>query len=260
MIRRVVTAGLLLPVTVAGVLYLQPAWFLLFISIFLVLALFEISHLMARFGVQTYRLTLPMVLLIPWISLHSMRFVLLYCLAAFLWLMAWSTFFPSPVKARFFSLAGNLTAVVYLGIPFSLAALLQQRNPLELLLVLSVIWISDIIALLVGKNWGKRKIFPELSPNKTLEGYAGGLLSSGLAALAYGHWLLPGWSAVALLVAGTLLGCAGALGDLFESMLKRGADVKDTSSLLPGHGGVLDRIDSLLFALPAYYGLSILIE
>ncbi len=99
-----------------------------------------------------------------------------------------------------------------------------------------------------------------MSPHKSLEGYVAGLLFSVLAAMAFGHHFFPAWSTANLVLIGTFLGLVGMVGDLFESMLKRGADIKDSSNLLPGHGGVLDRIDSLLFALPAYYTLLVLIK
>jgi phosphatidate cytidylyltransferase len=117
------------------------------------------------------------------------------------------------------------------------------------LLVLFVTWLSDTGAYLVGKNVGRRKLLPRVSPNKTVEGAIGGLGFSALTGLLC-SWLfkleVQPWLAIVL---GIVLGAAGMLGDLAESAIKRQLGVKDSGTLIPGHGGVLDRIDALLFAL-----------
>jgi phosphatidate cytidylyltransferase len=116
-----------------------------------------------------------------------------------------------------------------------------------LILVLGV-WAYDTGAFLVGRQYGRRKFLSHLSPSKTLEGLAGGLVASTLV-VAAGLWG-AGQPPVHALVLGPLLGLAAQAGDLAESMLKRAAGTKDASNLIPGHGGILDRIDSFLFAAP----------
>ena len=123
-----------------------------------------------------------------------------------------------------------------------------------LFLVVATCWAQDTAAYAVGRAWGRHKLCPKISPGKTVEGGIGGLVAATVVAAALGGWFglsLP-WGA--LLGAG--LGVAGQLGDLSKSVMKRQAGVKDSGSLLPGHGGVLDRFDSLLFAAPvAFYWL-----
>jgi phosphatidate cytidylyltransferase len=113
--------------------------------------------------------------------------------------------------------------------------------------------VSDAAALFVGRAIGRHRITPAISPNKTLEGYLAALVVPAFVALAFGHYLLSESSHLSLVLTSIGIAAAGTLGDLFESVLKRGAGIKDTSRLIPGHGGVLDRIDSLLFAVPAYH-------
>ncbi len=153
-------------------------------------------------------------------------------------------------------------AILYLGVPLSIAGSFQRSQilVLHLLMVLSVVWAGDILAYGVGKKWGKHKVASRVSPHKSLEGYVAGLLFSVLAAMVFGHYSSLAWPTAYLVLIGAFLGLVSIVGDLFESMLKRGADIKDSSNLLPGHGGVLDRIDSLLFALPAYYTFLVLIK
>lgn len=127
----------------------------------------------------------------------------------------------------------------------------------EVLLALALVWAYDSGAYLVGSRWGRHALAPQLSPGKTWEGVLGGWLFSLVLALLSPLWVpwpLP-FLAMALPALGLslLMSAAAQFGDLFESMLKRAAGVKDTGGLFPGHGGMLDRIDALLFALPVFY-------
>jgi phosphatidate cytidylyltransferase len=117
--------------------------------------------------------------------------------------------------------------------------------------LLAVIMAEDTVAFYCGRTFGKTKLYPEVSPGKTWVGVVGGMVAAVIVGLALGRWALPQMSLAALGELALFLAVVGLLGDLFESMLKRQAQVKDTSELLPGHGGMLDRLDSLLFAAPA---------
>ena len=130
---------------------------------------------------------------------------------------------------------------------------LADGNALVLVLV-GVTWIGETAAYAVGSLVGRHKLVPAISPGKTVEGAAAQLVVSIAAAMALGPgWLLPGWSAGFAAGAGAILGVVGQLGDLAESAIKRSVGVKDAGGLIPGHGGVLDRIDGLLFNVPALY-------
>jgi len=262
MMRRVATAVFLLPLVLLSILYLPPSLFLLVIDLLLGLGVFELLRLLARYGVETYWFTYPLTLLLPWVWTYSPESVLNYLLVSGLICMGHSVFQAREMKTGFLSMSGNMMAILYLGVPLSLAGSFQSSQVLHLhlLMVLSVVWAGDISAYGVGKRWGKHKVTPQVSPNKSLEGYVAGILFSVLAAMTFGHYFFPAWSTAYLVLIGAFLGLVSTVGDLFESMLKRGADIKDSSNLFPGHGGVLDRIDSLLFALPAYYTFLVLIK
>jgi phosphatidate cytidylyltransferase len=116
--------------------------------------------------------------------------------------------------------------------------------------LLMVIMAGDTGAFYAGRTWGKTKLYPEVSPGKTWAGVAGGTAAAVIVGAALGRWALPSMSLMGLAGLALLLAVVGLLGDLFESMLKRQAQVKDASEILPGHGGMLDRLDSLLFAAP----------
>lgn len=142
---------------------------------------------------------------------------------------------------------------LFVGIPFSLVPILlyaeNSYSPLYLLGTLVFIWSNDSFAYLIGSNFGKTKIFHTISPNKTLEGYVGGALLTFILALILALIFRPEelilWGGVGIISA-----IMGSLGDLFESLLKRNAGVKDTGSFMPGHGGWLDRFDAMIFVLP----------
>lgn len=122
-----------------------------------------------------------------------------------------------------------------------------------LLFLFVAIWAGDICAYLVGRPLGRVPFFPRISPRKTWEGAIAGLLGSVLAGWLYAHWFLAKTQTVAVILLSALIAVAGQIGDLVESAMKRGAKQKDSGALLPGHGGFLDRIDSLLFAAPALW-------
>lgn len=115
------------------------------------------------------------------------------------------------------------------------------------------VWLADTGAYFVGMSIGKHKLFPRVSPKKSWEGAIGGLVASTLAFWGMGAWLLPGIDAATAIICGVAVGIVGPVGDLAESLLKRDAVVKDSSGILPGHGGLFDRFDSMLFAAPVVF-------
>lgn len=116
-----------------------------------------------------------------------------------------------------------------------------------------ITWAADTGAYYIGMSMGRHKLAPAISPNKTVEGLAGGLIAALLAAFLARAWFLPSLTSADCVAVAGLLTVAGLLGDLAESAMKRGAGVKDSGNLIPGHGGMLDRLDSLLFTAPAFY-------
>jgi phosphatidate cytidylyltransferase len=155
--------------------------------------------------------------------------------------------------------ANTLLAVLYIGWLLGYGILLQHSAPRgdELILfVVGVTWIGETMAYVVGSTLGRHKLAPVISPRKTVEGAIAQVAASVLTAVALGAWLLPGCGMAAAVAGGALLGVTGQVGDLTESVIKRSVGTKDTGGIIPGHGGVLDRIDSLLFNLPAFYYFS----
>jgi len=155
--------------------------------------------------------------------------------------------------------ANTLCTAVYVGWLLGYAIWLQGRadGPFLVIFLVGVTWIGETAAYLVGSSIGRHPLAPMLSPKKTLEGAAAQVVASIAAALALGAWLIPACSLAGAAGAGVLLGVIGQVGDLAESAIKRSLGTKDAGELIPGHGGMLDRIDGLLFNAPALYFYSL---
>ena len=160
----------------------------------------------------------------------------------------------TPGMPVFLSLSVMMLAVMYVGVPLGTLAWVRViHGPAALTWLVGVITISDSAQYYVGTLMGRQKLAPVISPKKTIEGAIGGLVAAPLAGWAIGLWALPGRAPAAVAGVAALLTVAGMVGDLFESLLKRSVGVKDSSKLIPGHGGVLDRVDAYLFAAPVFY-------
>lgn len=154
------------------------------------------------------------------------------------------------------NVSAALLGTLYAGWLFGrhLLLIIQMPNGGHLIfLLMGIAWSGDIGAYLIGRSFGKHKIIPAISPGKSVEGYVAGIAFSCITALALRYWLLPDLRLLHTVILGVGLAIIGQIGDLAESLLKRGANVKDSGSLMPGHGGILDRCDSLIFITPAMY-------
>lgn len=150
--------------------------------------------------------------------------------------------------------SGGFVAPWYIGLPLGMLVSVQALNgPGATILLIATVVLSDTAQYYSGRAFGRRPLAPTISPKKTIEGAIGGLIFGTLFMAVAGPRVLPGVAPVPMATLGLTIVVLGICGDLFESRLKRDANLKDSSTLIPGHGGVLDRIDALLFAVPAYY-------
>jgi phosphatidate cytidylyltransferase len=215
------------------------------------------------------RMTVPQLPSPVKITSVLLSFLLFYCLwrgpfflvfAVFcLWVMIPLVFFLFSAPALRNRAAEDLGKValgfLYVTLPLALFLLIDRhpRGNLWILFLLTVIFLGDTGAFYFGRLFGKRKLYASVSPGKTWAGAFGGFLTSVLSGLLFSHFFQLGeFPLKAGLLAG-VLGVSGQIGDLVESMIKRSAGVKDSGRILPGHGGMLDRVDALLFAIPVLY-------
>jgi phosphatidate cytidylyltransferase len=263
---RVLTAAVLLAVILSALFLLPRNGWIAFCALLLGIAAWEWGALagLAAAGRPIYAAFVIGLFVLPGVLEVSRADglyvpVWVYYTAAFFWLILvplWIWRRPH-FDGRALLLAAGATVLVPAA-----AALVDLRgvHPSFLVAVLATVWISDSAAYLVGRRFGKRKLAPSISPGKTWEGVAGALGAVGLYALAWaylgGSGGMPAWPGGARVtpawILPVLLGLAvvGMIGDLFESLIKRQAGVKDSGTLLPGHGGILDRIDAPVAILP----------
>lgn len=255
--RRVYSALVFFPAFYLVVRYLPPAVFAFFVAMGCLLAQYEYYrlHFPERLSTQT-ALGLGLGLLVT----------AGFAVPGLLSDMATITFLIAAVLlSQLLSGRGTKTglvdtAVVAFGVLYVawlLGHLILIRSLPEgiylVFLVFLVTWANDTGAFLIGSPWGRTPLAPRISPKKTWEGVIGGSIASVAAAFACRAWFLESLTAVDALLIAVVVSVAAPLGDLCESLLKRSAGIKDSGAIIPGHGGILDRVDSLIFTAPAFY-------
>ncbi len=278
MLKRTLTALLLIP----PVIYLlgwSPEWlFLLAVAAAVVLGLREYFALCSAMGYRVY----PWIGYVVAVAICCARLLpapvtnaptIPWAAAALLIITTWALRRGTDLKDYLAAVSLTLLGIVYIG--FTLSCLISIRfqsyprkvmrgenvggshfispGSICLLFLFIVIWIGDTCAYLVGRPLGRIPFFSRISPRKTWEGALAGLAGSLLAAWAFDHWFWKTGQVIATLLLAAWVAIAGQVGDLVESAMKRAANQKDSGTILPGHGGFLDRIDSLLFAAPALW-------
>lgn len=149
-----------------------------------------------------------------------------------------------------------MLALLYIPLLLGFQYLIREKGPEWILFLYGCVWASDSLAYYIGKTIGKKKLYSEISPNKTVAGAFGSLLGGALAGWLLSTAFIPLISFREAIAIGTVIGGTTIIGDLVESMFKRDAGVKDSGSIIPGHGGILDKIDGVLFAGPVFYWTS----
>lgn len=252
---RILSALVLLPIVLGTIWFLPPVATLVLSLIALVAAFFEYVAIAERLGVRVYVVVSLVATMAAAVAMVAPGVPLdVIFVSALIVVGGMTVGVAQPDAARLREAAASLFPLVYLGIPLgALAAVRAGAGREALLLLVAVIVISDTGQYYAGRSFGRHLLAPAISPKKTIEGAIGGLVAGTVAAALLGRYWLAGVPPLVLAMLGAALVLLGIVGDLFESLLKRSAGVKDSSALIPGHGGILDRIDSWLFAAPVYY-------
>jgi phosphatidate cytidylyltransferase len=252
---RVLSGVAMAALALAAVWFLTPEGLLGVVLVLAILAFTEYARIVEGIGARvpwwtTLVATLGACAMVPfpWVSVEVVIVVGLIGTAANVLLS--DRVGPSTLLDT----SAAVLAPVYIGLPLgSLVAIHAVAGREAVLVLMGTVAVSDTAQFYTGRLFGRTPLSPRRSPKKTVEGAIGGFVVAPAALIAAGTAWLPGMDPLSLGLLGVLVVVAGIIGDLFESMLKRAADLKDSSHLIPGHGGVLDRIDALLFAAPVFY-------
>ena len=254
--RRIYTVLVLAPLLYAVIRYLPPLAFSGVVVLAGTLALFEFYRLCFGDRSQSWLIGIGLTGFAAVIlGAHRPDLIVPSLLATLIAIISVPLFSRAPLEQSLRDGAMTLFGVLYLGLtlgPLSMTRLLPQGEWLIFFLLL-VTWASDTGAYYVGTLYGRHRLAPTISPKKSYEGLVGGVIGATIAAYIIRWWFLPELSGLDCLVLGSLLTITGLWGDLTESAMKRSVGIKDSGGILPGHGGMLDRLDSLLFTAPAFY-------
>jgi phosphatidate cytidylyltransferase len=255
LLQRVVTGVILAGLVLGVLLYLPPAVATGGVALFLVVAAWEWAAFVAprsvaargAYTAAVAGLVLLVALLPPTAAVRDA--ILLGALVWWAFAFGWVLRFPTPIGTPVIAIVGLLVLLPpFVGLEALLAS--GTRGAPLVVLLLAIVWAADIGAFFAGRRFGRVRLAPAVSPGKTWEGVGGGLVAAGFAGAAGAVLLgLPALPAVAAALA---VAAISIVGDLTESMFKRHAGVKDSGSLFPGHGGVLDRVDSIAAAVPLF--------
>jgi phosphatidate cytidylyltransferase len=254
-IYKRVLAGLCLAPPIVAVFYFLPqVWFFIFLAIISVVAATELVRMTDIKG-KYLILLLVLAAFVPLYRQSPYAFIIWLLFSPAIYLIAVSTRVKGETERVNADIMTGVNTLflgqVCIVLPLFYFYLLKGLSGPFPLILLFAIWASDTGAYILGKNYGKRPLVPAISPKKTYEGLAGAILGSMIIILL-SHKVLGIGTAEAVMLGG-VIGVLGQVGDIFESIWKRVSKVKDSSSLIPGHGGILDRMDSFIFTAPLLY-------
>jgi len=267
-ITRLIITILWVPIIIAIVAFGAPIHTLGLVVLMVIVGVIEFNDILLKRGIRsseyvTLGASLLLLVSMYLASMYDQKGVILYVLGfIFMFTMVWHLFRDGP-KNLLISTSGTVFCIFYVAWLFSHLILirnLEQGNRLLVVLFLTI-WASDVSAYGTGIAFGKHKIAPPVSPKKSWEGAVGGILGGAWACVGSFYFFMgaENWPGLAWsLIIGSLISIAGIFGDFIESAIKRDANVKDSGIFLPGHGGFLDRFDSIIISAPIFYYLILL--
>ncbi len=259
--QRIITALCLLPVLIIILGFADPFWFGIFVTAVLCLSLFEYNRMgLGRTrAIEQWFAAVCGTMVMPLLLAQRIDLLIPLFTVAYLCLSILFLFRLSSIETVAKDLGWLVSGWVYL--PFLLGHVYLLRTlPLGqqwIFLLLIAVMACDSMAYFVGRKLGRRKLYPLVSPNKSVEGAIGGVFGSVLGVYLAKYLFMPGIGLFDGFLVAVCISVIGQIGDLYESLLKRSCGVKDSGTIIPGHGGLLDRLDSLLFAFPLVYYVAV---
>ncbi len=262
MLQRIITGLVLIPAVVLLVLNASYLWLSVVVSIITLIALWEynsfvvVESLSGNTSERSKLLTVLLGVFVPALySVYGAGVLFPYLVLCLLLIVLVSAIGRDGLEGSITEASLRFFGIVYIAVTLShiIAFNTVENGRLWLLVILIIVWANDTFAYFGGKSLGKNKLAPSISPGKTIEGAVIGLIGGFIAAFVFDYYQNIFANVWDIVLVSLLVGVLSIVGDLVESILKRSSGVKDSGSILPGHGGLLDRIDSLIFVIPAVY-------
>lgn len=254
MVIRIIVAAVLIPLALLLIIKAHPHIFFTVVVVISVLGTYEFIKIMKNDTLHLYvQLMWASSVIVPAVIYFlgfefftALSFVLLFILFVL------KMFSANPTEKVMEEVSYNFVAVLFIPFLITFLALLKNIGYEWVLFLCFVVWASDSFAYFAGVAFGSHKLIPKVSPGKSVEGLVGGTIGAAVVGVLFNYFILhENWIIMTVIIIEII--AAGVIGDLIESMIKRSAKVKDSGTLFPGHGGVLDRFDSLMIAGPVLY-------
>jgi phosphatidate cytidylyltransferase len=257
-LKRLIVAVILLPLLYLFIMHLPPEYFFCVVLAVTFIALSEFYSMYRITGMLKYSC---LFLGISIVGISYLRKDVLYnvLILSIMIIIVIRLFVKKNPGSSLHDISRPALGLLYIPGLFSFHTQIRMFGPEWIIFLYASVWAADSMAYFLGTTIGKRKLYPEVSPNKTIAGAVGSLAGGFIAALLIRTTLIPSLAVLSSALAGIIIGGITIIGDLAESMFKRDAGVKDSGLLIPGHGGILDKIDGALFAGPALYWLLLLL-
>jgi phosphatidate cytidylyltransferase len=253
-LKRLIVAAILLPVFYLYIMHLPPQFFLILLLCVSSIAATEFYSMYHVRGILKYTcLFLGIVVLSA--SYFSKEFLFEMIAISVITIMSMRLFLKRDPLSSLQDISPALLGLLYIPALFTFQIQIRRLGPEWIIFLYALVWVSDSMAYYAGKGFGKRKLYTAVSPNKTIAGAVGSIAGGALCSLFLSYAFVPLLTASYAIVIGIMIGVTTIIGDLVESMFKRDAGVKDSGVIIPGHGGILDKIDGVLFGGPMLYFL-----
>jgi phosphatidate cytidylyltransferase len=251
-LKRLIVAAVLLPVIYLYIMYLPSGYFLLLLAAVSFLAMSEFYSMYHVSGILKYACLFfgVSILSVFYVSKDLMPDVIILSVMAVIIIRLLIK--RNPLSSLH-DISPPVLGLLYIPVLLAFQAQIRKLGPEWIIFLYALVWASDTMAYYLGTWIGKRKLYIEVSPNKTVAGAIGSLMGGAIAAILLRSTIVPLLTVSSAVSIGIIIGIISIVGDLVESMFKRDAGVKDSGIVIPGHGGILDKIDGVLFAGPMLY-------
>ncbi len=250
--KRIAVAAIVLPLLYLYIMFLDKNWFFFLVALISVVAILEFYSMYKVHGLIKYTGVISCILIITTMSFFPKEIISVIVVSVMAIMTIRLLFKRTPLYSLQ-DISASVIGIIYIPCFISFQIQLREINPVWIIFLYATVWAADSLAYYVGKSFGRTKLYREMSPNKTIAGAWGSILGGILGSLLIKYTLLDSISIYNTIIAGIIIGTVTIIGDLVESMLKRDAGVKDSGILIPGHGGILDKLDGALFSGPVLY-------